>query len=149
MQQGAKAAACFPTPSLTEITMNQRLASILGFVGSVAAAALAAAVMSGNALAETPTAAQPAFVGSLTRADVRAELLRNRAQITSYGIEWSLQQREVLQPMGGLTRAQVRADYIDAREEVRAMNSEAGGSHRGAPGQPHRTTAVVAATAER
>lgn len=129
--------------------MNHHRASTFGFAASVAAATLAAVLMSGNALAETPTAAGPAFVGSLDRAEVRADLLRNRAQLTSYGIEWSLQQGETPHTMSGLTRAQARADYIAARDEVRAMNSEAGGSPQALHAQPRRAATTVAATVER
>jgi len=41
--------------------MEKRIASTLGYIGSVAAATLAAALMSGNALAEGPISDQQPF----------------------------------------------------------------------------------------
>ncbi|GAB3765444.1 hypothetical protein GCM10028796_22730 [Ramlibacter monticola] len=106
--------------------MHQRITSTLAFLGTVAAATLAAAVMSGNALAEGPIEDFRPTTGALSRDQAKAELMAQRQQLTSYASEWKLQQGATLQPASGTTRAQVRADYIAAREEVRAMNSEGG-----------------------
>jgi hypothetical protein len=108
--------------------MEKRITSTLGYIGSVAAATLAAALMSGNALAEGPIADQQPFTSSRSRAEVRAELLQDGRQVTSFASEWQLQQHAGAQPMSGLSRAQVRADYIAAREQVRTMTAEHGGS---------------------
>jgi hypothetical protein len=108
--------------------MEKRIASTLGYIGSVAAATLAAALMSGNALAEGPISDQQPFVGSLSRAEVKAELMKDRQLVSSYGSEWNLQQHAAVQPASSTTRAQVRAEYIAAREQVRAMTAEHGGS---------------------
>lgn len=109
--------------------MNHHLASALAFTGTVAAATLAAAVMTGNALAQGPIESSTPFVGSLSRADVRAELMSDRSQLTDSRGELATVHASAPQPMtSGYTRAQARADYIAARDEVRAMTAEAGGS---------------------
>jgi len=109
--------------------MNHRTASMLAYAGSVAAAALAATLMSGNALAEGPLDYPPSapFVSTRSRADVRAEVMQDRAQLGSYAVEWQLEQREPQVPTG-YTHAQARSDYLAAREEVRAMTAEDSGS---------------------
>ena len=105
--------------------MQQRIHSTLAFLGTVAAATVAAALMSGNALAEGPIDDIRPATGALSRAEAKAEFMAQRHQLTSYASEWKLQQQD-LQPASGTTRAQARADYIAARDEVRAMNSEGG-----------------------
>jgi hypothetical protein len=54
-----------PTASIQEKNMNRSFASALAYFGSVAAATLAAALMSGYALAEGPVAALLPFAGVL------------------------------------------------------------------------------------
>ena len=105
--------------------MNQRIASFLGFAGSVVAATLAAGLMADKALAEGPIEQPAPFVGTLTRAEVRAEVMRDRAQLTSYVNEFALYLGS-FRPTSDYTPAQARAEYIAARDEVRVMNSEAG-----------------------
>jgi hypothetical protein len=119
--------------------MNHRIASTLAFTGSVAAATVAAALMSGNALAETPTIDDTKFVSSRSRAEVRDEVLA--AHLSSAGGEWSGQQTAPFMS-NGLTRAQARSDYIAARDEVMARNSEGGGSVRSAVA-PSRSVPVT------
>ena len=118
--------------------MNQRIASIAAYIGSVAVATLAAAIMSGNAFAEGPLDDSRApFVSARSRAEVQAELAGERQDVTSYASEWVLQQGESPAFASGYTRAQARADYIAARDQVRAMTAEDGGSfylaHMAAP----------------
>jgi hypothetical protein len=108
--------------------MQHRFSSILGYIGSVAAATLAAALMSGNALAEGPISDQQPFTGSLSRAQVKAELMNGRGQLTSFASEWTLQQQTPLHAMSSPSREQVRAEYLASREQVRAMTAEHGGS---------------------
>ena len=108
--------------------MNQHIASTLGYIGSVAAAVLAAALMSGNALAEGPIEVLPPFVGSLSRAEVQAQVMQDRGDVTSYASEWNQQQAPSLSRMSGYTRAQARADFIMARDQVHAMTAEDSGS---------------------
>jgi hypothetical protein len=105
--------------------MDQRIVSTLGYLGTVAAAMLAAALMSGHALAEGPIETPPAFTGSLSRAQV----LQDRGQLTSFANEWTLQQELSRAPAAsGITRAQATAGYIAARDEVHAMTAEDSGS---------------------
>jgi hypothetical protein len=129
--------------------MNHRLASILGYVGSVAIATLGAALMGGHAArAEGPIEVLPPFVGTLSRAEVRADLMAGGAQATSYASEWGRQQSAPLDPTLGATREQVRADYIAAREQVHAMTAEDGGSSYFASA-PVRTEVTLAASGRR
>jgi hypothetical protein len=106
--------------------MNHRFTSTFAYVGSVALATLAAALMSGQARAEGPIEVLPPFIGSLTRAEVRADLMKHRARATSFASEWSSQQNQAVSAMSGYTREQARSDFIAAREQVRAMTAEAG-----------------------
>jgi hypothetical protein len=108
--------------------MDQRIVSTLGYLGTVAAAVLAAALMSGHALAEGPLETPPPFTGSLTRAQVQAQVLQDRGQLTSYASEWTLQQEPSLPFASSITRAQATAGYIAARDEVHAMTAEDSGS---------------------
>jgi hypothetical protein len=105
-----------------------RIASTLAFAGTVVAASLAATVTPGEALAETPTIDTTPFVSTLSRAEVRAELLRGRQMVSAAGSEWAMQQNRHLPVASGLTRAQVTAEYIAAREEARALTSEDSGA---------------------
>ena len=107
--------------------MTRRTFSVIAFSSSVAAATLAATVMAGNAMAETPTVDNTPFVSTKTRAEVQAELFSHRDQLSSNASEWILQQNET-QNASGYTRQQARAEYIVSREQVRVMNSEGGGS---------------------
>jgi len=108
--------------------MNHRTASALAFACSVAAATLAATAMSSSARADDITIDTTPFVSQRTRAEVRAEVLADRAKLSSAGHEWIAQQSDPL-PTSGMTRAQARADYVAAREEVMARNSEGGGAN--------------------
>ena len=61
--------------------------------------------------------------GSAQRAVIKAEALKR-----SPTDEWSLQRNYVQMPESGLTAAKAKADYAAARDEVRALNAEDGGS---------------------
>jgi hypothetical protein len=108
--------------------MNQRFASSLAFSGTVIAATLAAALMSSTARAEGPIGDDRPFTSTLSRAQVQAELMKDRRLVSSFASEWNLQQASVPQAPHQITREQARADYIASREQVRAMNAEHGGS---------------------
>jgi len=108
--------------------MHQRTTSTLTFISTAAAAMLAATLMIGNARAEGPIEDFRPTTGARSRDAVKAEVMMNRDQLTSYGAEWMQQQHTMLQPMSGLSREQARADYIAARDEVRAMTAEDSGS---------------------
>ena len=109
--------------------MNHRNASLFAYAGSVAAAVLAATLMTGNAYAEGPLDYPPStpFVSARTRAEVKAELMQDRGQISSYASEYRLEQTEPMVP-SGYTTAQARADYLASRDEVHAMTAEDSGS---------------------
>jgi hypothetical protein len=107
--------------------MNTRLSSTLAFGSTALAAVLAASLMAGSVRAETPTIDNTPFVSTRTRAEVQAEVLADRAKVSSAGIEWAMQQGAP-RVASGLTRQQVQAEYIAAREEVHAMNAEDSGS---------------------
>jgi hypothetical protein len=144
--QGAKQPVSHVHPSLPEKTMNQRIASALAFACSVAAATLAATAMSSSARADDITIETTPFVSQRSRAEVRAEVLADRTQLSSAGNEWVAQQSAPL-PTSGLTRQQARADYIAAREEVLARNSEGGGATAMAAA-PVRVMPTMAAAAQ-
>jgi hypothetical protein len=126
--------------------MNQRLASTFGFSGTVVAATLAAACMAGTAHAESPSVDVLNFVGTRTLAEVRGEVIDDRALVSTASNEWT-SQRTQPQPMDtGLTRADVRAEYLESRDEVRAMTAEDSGSSWLAQAHtPVPATSVVAA----
>jgi hypothetical protein len=128
--------------------MNQRIASFFGFAGSVAAASVAAALMTGNALADGPIDVQQPFVGTLTRAEVRAEVMRDRAQLTSYVNEFKLYLAS-FRPTSDYTPAQARAEYIAARDEVRVMNSEGGSTGYAMTARAARPASTLIAAGER
>jgi hypothetical protein len=129
--------------------MNHRIASTFAYAGSVAAAVLAAALMSGQARAEGPIEVSPPFVGTLSRAEVRAALMNDRAHTTSYASEWALQQTEPMGAPSVITREQVRAEYIAAREQVHAMTAEDGGSSFLASAPRHSGVTTIAANGQR
>ena len=127
--------------------MNQRIASTLGYIGSVAAAVLAATLMSGNALAEGPIEVLPPFAGSLSRSEVQAQVMNDRGEVTSYASEWNQQQDRSLPRMSGYTRQQARADFIAARDQVHAMTAEdSGSSYVAQMPLPTPTTTVAGST---
>ncbi|GAB3669246.1 hypothetical protein [Ramlibacter alkalitolerans] len=125
--------------------MKASLASTFAYLGSVAAATLAAAAfMTGEARAEGPIEVLPAFTGTLSRAEVRSALMAHPAQLTSAASEWRLQQGETLMAGSSTTRAQVRAEYIASREQVRAMNGEDGGAaYLASAGRQARVTVIA------
>lgn len=108
--------------------MNHHLASALTFAGTVAAATLAAAVMTGNALAEGPIESSAPFTSTLSRADVQGDLMSQRSQVTDARGELAMAATAPQQITSAYTRAQARDEYIAARDEVRAMTAEDGGS---------------------
>lgn len=109
--------------------MTQRSSSIFGFAGTLAAALVGAAVLTTDARAEGPIGEPTPFTSMRSRADVQAELMRDRQQASSFASELTSQQGQVVQQAtSGYTRAEARAAYIAARDEVHAMTSEHGGS---------------------
>ena len=126
--------------------MHHRTTSTLAFLGTVAAATLAAALMSGNALAEGPIQDIRPVTGALSRDQVKAELMASRAQLTSYGSEWTLQQQANLQPASGYTREQARADpHEGPAQEARRVHADDAGVRQGSA---HRDARVGAQDSE-
>ena len=121
--------------------MNQRITSNIRYLAFAAAAGIAATVMTGTARAEGPIQDIRPATGALTRAQVQAELMKHRGQLTSYASEWTQQQAEPM--LSATTREQVRAAYIASRDEVRAMNAEDSGATYLAR-MPMRTAVMVA-----
>ncbi|MBC5781396.1 hypothetical protein H8N03_00485 [Ramlibacter sp. USB13] len=108
--------------------MHQRTTSTLSFVGSVAAAAIAATFMIGNAHAEGPIQDIRPIAGTLSRSAVKAEVLAHRGELTSFGAEWIQQQPAMMQARSAITREQVRDAFIASRDEVRGLTAEDSGS---------------------
>lgn len=90
----------------------------------LAIASLAAAASFG-AHADEADASQYAvqFQGTLTRAQVQAELAQNTG--TS---PWSTQYNPLAQFKSNRSRAEVQGEYLASRDEVAALNSEDSGS---------------------
>ncbi|RYF15080.1 MAG: DUF4148 domain-containing protein [Comamonadaceae bacterium] len=146
---GARAAGPHTNPSLTEIVMNHRQSSIFAFAGTLAAAVLGAAAMTGTARAEGPLEGNAPFTSSRTRAEVQAELMQNRGQVSSYASEYALQRGEPVHAASGYTRSQARAEYIASRDQVQAMNSEHGGAGYFARGPMRPSGTLLAQEQER
>jgi hypothetical protein len=93
----------------------------------IALSALVFAAFAGNALAETPTIVNEAFVSTQTRAQVQAEL----AAYKQAGVNpWSTQYNPLRGFHSATTRQAVVAEYLAARNEVRAFGGEDSGSAR-------------------
>lgn len=101
--------------------MNRRFVSALACSSTVAAAFAASAVMTGAAIAQT-SSNDPA--GPRSRADVQAEVISHRDQISAAGYEWRLQQANQPDPSGGRSRAEVQAEVMSQRGALSAAGSE-------------------------
>lgn len=106
--------------------MTSRFASSAAFAGTVFAASIASALMAGGVRAETYPTDIRDFTGTLSRAEVRADMLADRAVFAASNELSTQTQLQALQ--SGYTRAQARADYLAARDEVRALTAEDSGS---------------------
>ena len=102
--------------------MTRITATSLAYITTVAAAAIAASLVSTGAYAESPTIDSTPFVSSKTRAEVQAELK------TPFigGDPWSTQY--TFARSSALTAEQVRGTYKMSRDEVNALTSEDSGS---------------------
>lgn len=103
--------------------MKRNTAASFAFATTVAAAAVAAALVSTSAYGETPTIDNTPFVSSKTRAEVIADLK------TPFigGYPWS-SSYNMFSRSGTLTTEQVRGAYKMSREEVSALTAEDSGS---------------------
>jgi hypothetical protein len=87
--------------------------------------ALTAAVLAGQAVAETPTVLQDAFLSARSPEAVQAELIAfKKAGVNP----WSGTYDPLKSFASTRSREAVTAEYIAARDEVAAMNAEDGGS---------------------
>jgi len=125
--------------------MNHRIASALTFSSTVAVATIAAAFLSSNAFADDITIDTTPFVSMKSRAEVRAEVLNNRDQITAAGGELATQKTEPFHST--YTAEQVRAEYKAARNEVRMMTAEDSGSSYLSQQRSAHTGTIVAQSA--
>ncbi|MDB5954282.1 DUF4148 domain-containing protein [Ramlibacter sp.] len=88
-------------------------------------AALILVAAAGSALADDITVDTTPFVGSRTRAEVRAELQQYQQQ----GVNpWARDYNPLQFFHSDKTRAQVTAEFLGDRDEVAASNSEDGGA---------------------
>lgn len=103
--------------------MTRNTAASLAYVTTVAAAAIAASLVSTSAYAESPTIDSTPFVSTRTRAEVQAELK------TPFigGNPWS-SRYDMFARSSALTTEQVRGAYKMSREEVNALTGEDSGS---------------------
>lgn len=103
--------------------MTRNTATSLAYVTTVAAAAVAAALVSTSAYAESPLIDNTPFVSTRTRAEVQAELK------TPFigGYPWS-SQYNMFTRSSALTTEQVRGAYKMSRDEVNALTAEDSGS---------------------
>jgi hypothetical protein len=125
--------------------MTARFASHLAFAGTVLAASLASALITGGARAETYSTEIRDFVGTRDRADVRQEVMADRSLFAASN-ELSTQGHAQAPMQTGYTRAEARAAYIAARDEVHAVTGEDSGSawmaHAVQPVRPTQMAAV-------
>jgi len=107
--------------------MNRNMATALGIAAAAAVAAVAMA--SGKAFADDITINNTPFVSTLSRAEVRADLLKNSRLARELASEWSMQYNNA-SPQGrtAYSGAQARAEYAASRDEVRQLNGEDSGS---------------------
>lgn len=108
--------------------MNRHLASTLTVTTTAAAILAVAAIASGNAYADDITIDNTPFVGSRTRADVRAEVTGQSAGPSNSSSEWAMQMNQPARLDSGYTSDAAKAEYIAARDEVKALNAEDSGS---------------------
>lgn len=103
--------------------MTRITATSIAYIATVAAAAIAASLVSAIAYAESPTIDSTPFVSTKTRAEVQAELK------TPFigGYPWS-SQYNMFARSSTLTTDQVRSAYKMSREEANALTSEDSGS---------------------
>ena len=121
--------------------MNHRIASAITFSSTVAVATIAAALLSSDAFADDITIDTTPLVGMKSRAEVRAEVMSNRDQLSAAGGQWKGQHNEQRPFQSIYTAEQVRSEYKAARNEVQMMNGKDSGSsylaqQRSTPAEP-------------
>ncbi len=108
--------------------MNRTTSTALAVATAAAAAAIA--IASGDAFADDITIDNTPFVSTLSRAEVRSELLKQPDHWRHASDEWTSQLNGVPQLNGTSTvaKGQARSDYKTNRLEVNALNGEDSGS---------------------
>lgn len=104
--------------------MNPQLQAALGFALAAAAAMLVIAPQ--HARADDPTIDSTPFVGTLSRAEVRADYMKHPAD-HDYD-EWNIQHNDREPFKSTLTSQEARASYLRSRDEVRQLTAEDSGS---------------------
>ena len=123
--------------------MTRKTAVSLAYLTTVAAAAIAASLVSFNTYAESPLIDSKPFVGSKTRAEVQAEL---KTPFVG-GDPWALEYRMVA-GSSALAPDHARGAYKMSRDEVNALTAEDSGSaYLARLPVTHKTTAVMGGSA--
>jgi hypothetical protein len=108
--------------------MNRHLASALAIVSTSAAAIALTTLGSGVAYADDITIDNTPFVGSKTRAEVRADLLGQAEQVRASTSEWVLQYNQPARMKSALTSNEAKSEFKTSRPLVSALTGEDSGS---------------------
>lgn len=109
--------------------MNHDVDAFLAVTIAAAAAAVAVALVSPtNAYAESTAEYTTTFLSTLSRAEVRAELMGRSELLRTGSSEWAMQNNEPIAIKSAETREQAKAEYKSARQEVIAVTGEDSGS---------------------
>ena len=129
--------------------MTRHTAYNLAYASTVAAAAMAATLVTGIARAEGPFPAEASmpFTSTLSRADVQADVIRNADAIRAGATEYAMQQDRPA-TVSTRSRNQATAEYIAEREQVHALTSEDSGSAYLASGTGHMPTGRMLARSD-
>ena len=100
--------------------MTRNVASVLAFAAVSISAVVAATLMAGSARADDITIDSKPFVSSRSRAEVRAELMRNNTS------DWATQYE--LRRQNGYRRGQTPTEYDEANRNSNVFNGEDSGS---------------------
>lgn len=109
--------------------MNHKGDAFFAVSIAAAAAAVAVALLSPrNAFAESTAEYTSPFVSTLSRAEVRAELMGQSRLLRTDSSEWALQSNQPVALQNPHTPEQARSEYKAARQEVLAVTAEDSGS---------------------
>lgn len=108
--------------------MNRDMKSTLGMATAAAALIAAAAIASGDALADEMSGQSATSAGTMSSAKAPTNALK-RSDLPAFGpTEWTLNQNEPKPRTSSYTPEQAKADYTANRESVRALTAEDSGS---------------------
>lgn len=108
--------------------MTRNTASVISFATTTAAAAVATAIISSGALAESIQEYATPFSGALSRAEVQADFMRQPALLRLATAEAGAQHEPPVTSKSGMTRGQAISEYYAARREATALVAEDSGS---------------------